>query len=1030
MLKKIAKISGIVLLALILIAFLIPIFFKGKILAIARKQINDHVNARVDFKDVNLSLFRHFPGVALGLEELHVVGIDDFSKDTLISADEIDVAVNLLSLFGSGPMKINSISVDNPRIHALVHADGKANWSISKPDTATASASPDSAGSFHMELQSYSIKNAYLYYQDIPGDMSCEISGLNHSGSGDFTSDLFTLKTKTSADAVSFTYTKVPYLVDAKTALGADITVDNKINKYSFKTDDIAVNELKLSTEGFFQFVNDSTYGMDVKFSAPSTDFKTLLSLIPAVYKNDFNKIQTSGKALFNGFVKGEYNSAKIPAYQVNLNVDNGFFKYPDLPEPVKNIGIVMKIDNPDGITDHTVVDISKGHIEFGNDPFDFRLLLKNPLTDQYIDAAVKGRLNLSQVTKFVKLSSGTTLSGLVNADAQAKGNVASVMKQKPGNFSANGVVGITGLNYSSKDFPAPVKNTSVQINFANTDGTADHTSVTVPSGHVEIGNDPIDFNLLLKNPVSNLYFEGSAKGKFNLASVGQFTTLAPGTSVAGIISADMNFKGNKSSIDAKQYEKIYTAGSLGLSNLLYKSKDYPDGISVPQAAFTFNPQNITLNSASAVYLNTHYSANGTVDNVIGYALKDEPISGSLTVNADDIDLNKLMGSMPPSSADTAKTTAGTQPAASQPFAVPKNVAFILNAAVSKLKYDKVVYNNVRGTIAIKDESVALKDVTMDALDGKIGASGLYSTKNSKKNPDISFAYDLSGIDVQKTFLAFNTVQQLMPAGRYVTGKVNSHMTMSGSLTQQMSPDLKTLTGKGTLDMIDGALKNFTPLEKLSSLLNIEALKNTALKDIKLSYDFANGRVLVKPFKVKAAGINMEIAGTHGFDQTIDYVIGMKMPRSILGGAANSLVNGLAKQAADKGIPVNISDSINMNVRMGGTMSNPQLKSGLNSSGGAGGSIGDAVKQQATVFAKQAVDSAKTVVNEKKNELKDSAVAIKNQALKDLSADLGKAISGQKDTAGGKPLQSTQKNAEDALKNTLNGLFQKKKKTP
>ena len=415
------------------------------------------------------------------------------------------------------------------------------------------------------------------------------------------------------------------------------------------------------------------------------------------------------------------------------------------------------------------------------------------------------------------------------------------------------------------------------------------------------------------------------------------------------------------------------------------------------------------------------------MDNAIGYALKDEPISGTLTVKADNIDLNQLMGSVPASAADTTKSTNPQRAAGAVPFAVPKNMAFIFNAAVDKLKYDKVVYSNVKGTVAIKDESIALKDVTMDALDGKIGVSGLYSTRASKKNPDISFAYDLSGLDVQKTVLAFNTVQQLMPAAKYVTGKVNSHLTMSGSLTPQMSPDLKSLTGKGNLDMIDGAFKNFTPLEKLSALLHIDALNNTSLEDIRLSYDFANGRVLVKPFRVKAAGLNMGIAGTHGFDQTIDYVIGVKMPRSVLGGTANSLISSLASQAAAKGLPIKISDSINLNVRMVGTMTNPQLKTGMNSSG-SGGGIGDAVQQQATVFARQAVDSAKSVVSEKKNELKDSAASIKNQAIKDLQSDIGKALSGQKDSAAGKPLQGTQKNAEDALKNTLNGLFRKKNK--
>jgi hypothetical protein len=109
---------------------------------------------------------------------------------------------------------------------------------------------------------------------------------------------------------------------------------------------------------------------------------------------------------------------------------------------------------------------------------------------------------------------------------------------------------------------------------------------------------------------------------------------------------------------------------------------------------------------------------------------------------------------------------------------------------------------------------------------------------------------------------------------------------------------------------------------------------------------------------------------------------------------------------------------------MGGTLTNPQLKTGLSE---GGGDVTSAIKQQAADFAKQAVDSVKTVAAAKTSELKDSAKAIKNQAIKDLASDLGKAISGKKDSTGsGKTLETTQKNAEKTLKNTLNNLFNKK----
>ena len=1018
MLKKILKISAILLAVLLLLAFSLPLLFKGKILAIAKEQLNKNINARVDFTDVDISLFRHFPRLAIGLENLQVVGSQVFYKDTLIAAGKIDIAVNLMSLFGGSEMNIYSITIDKPRIHGIVNKDGKANWDIRKPDTTSAAAGTYSR--FRMHLQSYQIKEGYISYIDIPGDRSSEIQQVNHSGTGDFTSDLFTLHSKTSAESVSFTYSKIPYFVDAKAELAADIEVDKTTNTYRFKTEDVHLNDMQLATEGFFRLVNDSTYGMDIQFHTPSTAFKTILSLIPSIYKTDFDKIKTSGNASLSGNIKGEYSSTKIPAYTLNLKVDNGFFQYPDLPQPVKNIGIDMKIENPDGITDHTIFNISRGHIEFGNDPFDFRLLFKNPLTAQYLEATLKGKLNLADVTRFVKLKAGTTLSGILDANASATGNLSAITRQKPGPFTANGFINLSNLNYSSTDFPQPVRNSNIQIAFQNPDGLADHTLIQVPAAHIEIGTDPLDFSLSIKTPVSNPVFVGRLKGSFNLANTKQFTTLPEGTTITGAMTADIAFSGNKLAIDKKEYEKINSSGALNLNNINYISKDYPEGMKLSDAAFSFNPKNIRLSVAHAEYLKNHFTARGSLDNVIGYILKNEPLSGNLDLYADQIDLNKFKSTVP-----VEKDSTKNKPAAS-PFRVPDNLSFLIQAKVDKMYYDKVEYNNLSGAIAINEEVIALKDVQMEALDGKLTASGFYSTRKDKINPDFSFNYDVHGLDIQKTFYAFNTVQKIMPMGQYVDGKMNSQLSVIGKLNGEMTPDMKTLTGKGNLFFVEGVFKKFAPVEKLAQSLHLNELNGLSLKDVKFSFEFANGKVLVQPFHVKYEGIDMEIGGMHGFDQSIDYLIAMKVPRSMMGSDANNLINNLAQQANNKGIPVKISDYINLKINMVGTITNPQIKTALNS---AGTDLSTDVKQQAAVFAKQATDSIKTVVNAKTNEAKDSAIAIKNQAIKDLQKDLGNVISGQKDSTGGSPktLENTQKNAEQTLRNTFDNLFNKKK---
>src|SRR5690606_13992907 len=113
---------------------------------------------------------------------------------------------------------------------------------------------------------------------------------LDHKGKGDFSQDQFVLQTSTTAGSLSFASGFVPYLLNTKAEIISDINIDNKTSTYSFKTDKIAINNLKLSTEGFVQLLNDSSYKMDIKFDAPSTDFKDILSLVPTIFTQDFAK--------------------------------------------------------------------------------------------------------------------------------------------------------------------------------------------------------------------------------------------------------------------------------------------------------------------------------------------------------------------------------------------------------------------------------------------------------------------------------------------------------------------------------------------------------------------------------------------------------------------------------------------------------------------------------------------------------------------------------------------------------------------
>ncbi len=997
--KKVLKYTGISLLTLIVIILLIPVFFKSKILAAVKSGINENIEAKVDFKDLGISWFSNFPKLTISLEDVSVEGINEFKGDTLLSAKSFDASVNIMSIIRQKDMKIYGVFLESPRIYALVNKEGKANWEITKEDSTVVAVEEPS--SFQFNLEKYAVSNGYVLYNDEEAGMRAEISGLNHEGSGNFNQDLFTLVTKTNAGEASFSYAGIPYLINAKTGIDADIEINNTTGVYGFKNASLQVNELKLMANGFFQIASDTSYNMDISFDAPSNEFKHILSLVPAVYKNDFDKLKTSGTASFKGFVKGTYSENRLPAYSVDLGIKDGLFQYPDLPKPVQNIQVNANFSNVDGHLDNTIVDIRNAHLEFGDDPFDFKLLFKNPETIKYLDFVVKGKLNLAEITKFIKLDPGTSLSGLLDADAYAKGNLAAIESRK-GPFNAGGFFNIRSFNFSSKELPFPLTNGSFDISLQNSGGVAESTSVNVSKGHIELGKDIFDFALQLRDPVNAMAFSGNAKGRLSLDKISQFSPPEPGTSISGLLKADMKFSGSKSDIDKGNYEKLVLDGNASVENVKYISKDYPEGVEVNAANLSFNPSNAVLHSLKMRFLGTNISADGVLNNMIAYALDKGALKGSVNLQADNIKLNDWMG------ADTAATATTSTGA----FLVPANMDLTINAKANSVVYDKVDYRNVSGSLQLKNETVELRNVNTEALGGQMNFNGSYSTLSSKTRPDIKLDYSIKEIDVQKAFLAFNTVQKLMPVAQFLSGKLSSSFSMNGKLGEDMFPVLNSLTGKGNMLLLEGVLNKFQPLEKLANLLNVNALKDISLKDVQAQFEFTNGKVLVKPFDLKVRDIVMQVGGTHGLDQTMDYIIAMKIPRSYLGTAGNNLVNNLASAASQKGIPVTLSDVIDLNVRMTGSMNNPNIKTDLKQ---AAGDIKSELKQQASDFVQQKADSAKKTITDTINKKKDELIEKGKQ-------ELFNKITGKKDTASSSSDSSKQKTG-DKIKGALKGLF-------
>ncbi|HET6225916.1 MAG TPA: AsmA-like C-terminal region-containing protein [Bacteroidia bacterium] len=508
---RIFKWLGITLLVLIVLIISAPFLFKKQIVQFVKDTANKELNAKVDFGDFDLSLFRSFPNFSLSIDNVSVANIGEFQGDTLLSSKNISIGLNLMSVIKGDKYEINEISFDHPRIQARVLKNGKANWDITKPSADTTKETPSESKPFKMGLKKFEIKEGYILYDDASLGFKTELIGMNHNLKGDFSEDVFDIETLLEVAKMNMEYGGVAYMNKVKTRVKATINANMPQFKFIMKDNEFSLNELTLGLDGYFAMPKDDM-DMDLKFKANQTEFKNILSLIPGVYTADFKDVKTSGKLSLDGFAKGIYNDKKMPAFGCNLKIQDAMFKYPSLPRSANNIFVDLKVDNKTGQPDATVIDLNKFHVELGGNPVNARMHVSTPVSDANIDGEVKAKIDLTSIKDIIPLEKGDALSGLVTADISMKGRMSSIDKKEYEKFNAKGQLSILDMNYKSASLNYPTSINKLYLDFTP-------QFVELTQLQAKVGKSDFDMKGKIENFLQYALKDELLKGAFTLNS-------------------------------------------------------------------------------------------------------------------------------------------------------------------------------------------------------------------------------------------------------------------------------------------------------------------------------------------------------------------------------------------------------------------------------------------------------------------------------------------------------------------------------
>ena len=509
MLKTILKIVGALFILILIALFAIPYFFEDQIKAKIAEAINEKVDAKITFNDADLSLLKSFPSATVTLDSLIVINKAPFEGDTLVSLGEITLNMSIKELFKgkNEAMSIDGITSKNGLINIIFNTEGIGNYDIALKNNETKSNGKSEPLS--LKIKNYKIENFKFRYFDESSKIKMLIDSLNHEGVGDFAAQKLDLVTKSTAK-VSLDMDKVNYMKNVALSLDAILGIDLEKSKYTFKDNKALINQLPLEFDGFIQLV-EAGQEYDLKFKTPTSSFKNFLGVIPATYAASLDNVKTTGDFTIVGFAKGLYSDTTIPKFNVDITSKNASFKYPDLPKTVQNIIIDTKIINETGILNDTYVNIDQLSFRIDQDVFNAKAKISNVTENAYVDAALKGTINLANLTKAYPVKLDKPLSGILKADVTTKFDMQSVEKSQYEKINNAGTMSLSGFKYADENGKTMNISTAlVQFN---------PSQVNLKQFNATTGKSDISITGILDNFYGFIFRNQELKGNFNMNS-------------------------------------------------------------------------------------------------------------------------------------------------------------------------------------------------------------------------------------------------------------------------------------------------------------------------------------------------------------------------------------------------------------------------------------------------------------------------------------------------------------------------------
>lgn len=581
--------------------------------------------------------------------------------------------------------------------------------------------------------------------------------------------------------------------------------------------------------------------------------------------------------------------------------------------------------------------------------------------------------------------------------------------------------------SFKYPDLPKTVRNVFLDILINNTTGITEDTYVDINKASFMIDEDKFNLTSQISDLMGNTKVKAHVDGIMHLANISQAYPVPAEYDLKGLLKADVTTSFDMASVEKKQYEKTNTTGNLSVDNFEYNSAELANPVKFTTAKLTFNPKTVTLNSLNGTTGKTDFDATGTINNLLGFMFNDEVVEGEFNLKSNTFALNDFMVAETDVKATASNSSESTNSTSTEKIKIPSFLDATINAQAGQVLYDDIVLQNVSGQLRIKDETATLSNMTSGLFGGKMAFNGEVSTKNEV--PTFAMKLDLNQLGISETFKSLELFKTLAPIAKILQGKLDTDISLSGNLNDELLPNLLSLSGDLFADVMteDINTESAPLLNALFSKLDFIDLKQLNLKDLKTSLSFKDGIVAVKPFTLNYKDIAINVDGSHTFDSKLNYKATLQVPAKYLGAEINKLIARIDDNALE-----NLTIPVIANI--GGMYNSPQVTTDLTT--GVKQLTTKLIEIEKQKLINKGTDKAKDLIggilsgNQTKTDTTKTGTDAKEQAKDILGGILG--TKKPKDSTAVKtdsvPVKTEKEVVKEKAKDILGGLLGKKKK--